>query len=136
MVPYGPTSPLGLLFFPIISERKKISLSDLDQLPAADLYTWFEDIPSDNECIQSNCDTDDDNSIDMEIDLTDEDNIQFSKAANEDLNWDSEDELPLTAFLPVRNTAPHFTWTKSLNNIVVTEGISTCSGQWVDWCRP
>ena len=87
-------------------------------MSAADLYTWLEDIPSDNESIQSNCDTDDNESVDMEVDLP-EDNIQLLNTTNEGLlNWDSEDELPLTAFLPVRTTAPNFTWTKSLNNII------------------
>ncbi|KAG5882232.1 hypothetical protein JTB14_037333 [Gonioctena quinquepunctata] len=39
---------------------------------------------------------------------------------DEDLSWDSADELPLTSFSPVPNvlSKPTFQWSKNLNNVI------------------
>ncbi|KAG5858361.1 hypothetical protein JTB14_031083 [Gonioctena quinquepunctata] len=85
------------------------------------------EIPSDGESIQSDCDSNDEehlenNAVAPAVDdlLLYDQNELLAVTNDEDLSWDSEDELPLTTFSPVANvlSKPTFQWSKNLNNVI------------------
>lgn len=80
----------------------------MEKLSAEDLYNVLDEIPSDNESIYSDYDSD-------------SEDTELPAATNHEvLDWDSEDELPLAAILPAVNTALNSTiqWSKNVNNIL------------------
>ncbi|KAJ8983606.1 hypothetical protein NQ317_004244 [Molorchus minor] len=103
-------------------ESRRLDISELEKLPSADVFDLLDEIPSDNESILSDSESDDEENLkNMNADLDAVvDEIELP-VANEELDWDSEDELPLAKFLPAANTAlpkPTFQWSRNLNNII------------------
>ncbi|KAG5862132.1 hypothetical protein JTB14_026368 [Gonioctena quinquepunctata] len=98
---------------------RRLDLSELEKSSADDPSALVAEIPSDGESIHSDCDSNDEehlenNAVAPAVDdlLVYDQNELLAVTNDEDLSWDSEDELPLTTFLPVVNvlSQPTFQW--------------------------
>lgn len=119
-----------MIFF---SEKRPWKFSDLEKMLSEDLYVLLDEIPSDDESIDSS-ESDDENNV--EFDLAEQQSeMEISVVETipeavsiQDLSWESEDELPLATFLAVPKPNENFQWSKSLGNVVNPEPFAECSG--------
>nr|CAI5841687.1 unnamed protein product [Callosobruchus analis] len=88
--------------------KEGVDFHELEQMPTADLYTLLDDIPSDNESYDTECDTEtDEDDIDSDLEFSQENPIEMLVTLHNNIEpeWNSEDELPLSALLLPRTGA-------------------------------
>lgn len=111
MFPFGATSTTIFIFFILGKSNKSVwNLSDLSKLPSNEFAVLLDEIPTDNESIISDEDSEDEEILErnMEIEIITEmengtsmviDDTTENDMAADDSDWDSEDNLHLAKFL-------------------------------------
>lgn len=114
VVPNRTTSPYCFFLLGCKMDKK----ININKFTSDDAYALLEDIPSEGSDISESENEDNDEPIDIDMP-----NDIYEEDANSELSfggWDSEDDLPLTSFLPKGKV----NWTNNPNYVTSTESFA------------
>ncbi|KAF2904101.1 hypothetical protein ILUMI_02076 [Ignelater luminosus] len=93
-----------------------------EKLSPDEFFTLVEQISSNNESIVSDSENEDERNFDIPVVKNPENNI-----VRTDMDWNSEGDIPLAAFLPVPSAVTSVTWSKGLNSVIIAMQFSGTS---------
>ncbi|CAH1976393.1 unnamed protein product [Acanthoscelides obtectus] len=112
-----------------ISDKQIWKISELEKLSAEEFYKFLDEIPSDNESVQTDCHSDEEETFDLTQDENSAKQAALALDNSDDgLDYDSEDNLPLATFLPNLAAVPNFHWSQNVNNFITKVPFTELSG--------